>query len=96
MESIALRSHVGSDGILKLEVPTDLTDADVEVTVTLRPVASASEPEPRDQYGWPVGFLEKTFGSIPDLVDVDEKYIDGKFVCEACYTARHDEKSKGS
>ncbi len=38
MQTITLRSHVGSDGILHLEVPVGLTDAELEVTVTIQPV----------------------------------------------------------
>ncbi|MEH2232875.1 MAG: hypothetical protein V7K71_25140 [Nostoc sp.] len=34
MQSIKLRSHVGSDGILHLEIPVGITDKEIEVTVT--------------------------------------------------------------
>ena len=60
METITLKSHVGEDGILKLELPVQTKDADVEVKVTLEPVG------PKDKNGWPTGYFEKTFGSIKD------------------------------
>jgi hypothetical protein len=36
--SIFLRGHVRADGTLELQIPTKLSDTDVEVTITLRPV----------------------------------------------------------
>ncbi len=60
METITLTSHVGKDGILKLEVPIGTSDVDVEVKVTVETV------EPKDDKGWPVGYFEKTFGCIKD------------------------------
>lgn len=50
MQSITLRSHVGSDGILHLEVPVGLTDAELEVTVTVQFVTStAIEDRPKEK-----------------------------------------------
>ena len=60
MQSITLHSHVGEDGILHLDIPVGLTDAELEVTVTVQPV---STPEGK---GWPPGFFEETFGSLRD------------------------------
>jgi hypothetical protein len=54
MKSITLYSHVGSDGILQLQLPDELKNRDV--TVIVRP----KQPE------W-LSVLEKTAGKIPDL-----------------------------
>ena len=35
MQSITLQSHVGNDGILRLQVPVGLKDVDVQVTLAL-------------------------------------------------------------
>lgn len=35
MHKIVVRSHVGSDGILQMEIPTEFKDADLQVTVTI-------------------------------------------------------------
>ena len=43
MESLKLRSHVGSDGLLQIVMPTHLTDTEVEVTIVVQPVASSSQ-----------------------------------------------------
>ncbi len=60
MQSITLHSHVGEDGILHLDIPVGLTDAELEVTVTVQTVKT---PEGT---GWPPGFFEETFGSLRD------------------------------
>lgn len=66
MHSVTLRSHVGSDGILNLQVPSGVKDADVEVTVTVKALSLAAQANQAKQRGWPPGFFEQTFGSIPD------------------------------
>ena len=40
-----------------------VSDADVDVVVTVTPVA----PDAVDENGWPVGFFERVAGSMPDL-----------------------------
>ena len=67
MQSITLRSHVGTDGILHLQLPVELKNTDLEVTVTLRAVAPKLDRNLGVDLGWPEGFFERTFGSIPDL-----------------------------
>ncbi len=62
MQSITLRSHVGSDGILRLQVPVGITDTEVEVVVTIEPVRTP-KPKTPEELGWSPGFFEKTFGS---------------------------------
>lgn len=61
MQSITLRSHVGPDGILHLDVPVGVHDAELEVTVTVQPVDSTPQGK-----GWPPDFFEETFGSFKD------------------------------
>lgn len=66
MESVTLNYRVGEDGILHLDVPIGLTNADLEVTVTVQPVTSETrKTDPQDK-GWPPGFFEETFGSCKD------------------------------
>jgi len=66
MHSVTLRSHVGSDGILNLQVPVGLQDTDLEVMVIMQPLVTSTVNSPENS-GWPPGFFEQTFGSIPDL-----------------------------
>lgn len=63
MNSIALKTHVGSDGQLRLNIPTELRDTDLEVIVIMQPVITKPATKPEDP-GWPLGFFEQTFGSF--------------------------------
>ena len=40
METIKVRSHVGADGMLTIQVPPDLKEKDVEVVVVVQPLES--------------------------------------------------------
>jgi len=64
MVSISLRGHVRADGTLELQIPTKLSETDVEVTIMLRPV-KAEEAESK-KIVWPEGYFERTFGSLRD------------------------------
>jgi len=59
MEAIKLKTHIGSDGLLKLEMPTDLVDVDAEVIVIYTP---QSPPAKMD---W-AAFVNATYGSLAD------------------------------
>lgn len=63
MHSIKLRSHVGSDGILQLQVPLELHDVDIEVMVIVQPLTAATQVKPPEQLGWQPGFFEEVAGS---------------------------------
>ena len=56
MTTFNLHSHVGPDGILHLDIPLDLVDADLEVLVTVQPLGLTA-----------ADILARTAGSIPDL-----------------------------
>ena len=58
MQSIKLNSHVGSDGILHLDVPVDVKNAELEVVVTVRNINSTSKSSE-----WSPGFFKKTAGA---------------------------------
>lgn len=60
-----MRSRVGEDGILHLEVPVGLKNAELEVTVMVQLVAPPQEETPQGK-GWPPGFFEETFGCFKD------------------------------
>ena len=61
MQTIKLKSHVGDDGILHLDVPTNIKNAELEVVVTLKNIISTSEN--RKKLEWSPGFFEKTAGA---------------------------------
>ncbi len=61
MQTIKLKSHVGDDGILHLDVPTDIKNAELEVVVTFRNIISSSENS--KELEWTPGFFDKTAGA---------------------------------
>lgn len=66
MQSIKVRSYVGSDGILQLQLPIDLKDTDLEVTVTIRPIAPKLDRNLGVELGWSEGFFAETAGALAD------------------------------
>ncbi|NEP51574.1 MAG: hypothetical protein F6K65_23335 [Moorea sp. SIO3C2] len=60
MESIKVISHVGSDGILHLDVPVGITDEELEVMVVFNPLKSSLKVE--TPQGWMPGFFEEVIG----------------------------------
>ncbi len=62
MEIFKLKTHIGSDGMLRLELPTDRTDSTIEVLI----VFEAAETVPVDDMGYPIGYFERTYGSLGD------------------------------
>lgn len=65
MQSFTLHTHVGKDGILKLETPIDIRDAEVEVVLVVNRT-SGKQPTKKNKR-WPSGFLDRFAGSMPDL-----------------------------
>ncbi|MBW4678756.1 MAG: hypothetical protein KME19_01405 [Microcoleus vaginatus WJT46-NPBG5] len=46
METMKLQAHIGTDGILQIQMPTDFKDTSVEVVVVLHPL-SWEETQPK-------------------------------------------------
>jgi hypothetical protein len=78
MQSIKLRSRVGEDGILHLEIPVGITDKDLEVMVIFQPLEPLVQMKTPEELGWPAGFFEQTYGSCQD----DPIVIDSEGVFE--------------
>ena len=49
METITMKAHVGADGILTLQAPITVTNADVEVVIVVQPAKPEAE---RAAGGW--------------------------------------------
>ena len=62
MKSVTFRSHVGADGILSLQVPVGITNAELEVMVIVQPLVQP-EVETPAYTGWLPGFFEEVIGS---------------------------------
>ena len=57
MEAIRLNGRIDQDGVLKLEIPVNMPDTDVEVMVIV---------QPREKRKWHEGYFERTAGSLAD------------------------------
>jgi len=63
MQTLTLKSHTGSDGMLHLKVPVSLTETEFKVTVRLQPIMSVSKPKTPEDLGWSPCFFERTAGA---------------------------------
>ena len=61
METIKAHARVGKDGLLKLEVPVNLKNVDLEVVLVIQTLPKADD----DREEW-LAFLEQTAGSLSD------------------------------
>jgi hypothetical protein len=61
MRSILIRSRVGADGVLHLDVPSGLAETEVEVTVILQPITERASNQTGD-LNWSLGFFESVVG----------------------------------
>lgn len=59
METIRIQTRIGSDGILRLEMPVDVRDIDAEVVVVFTTLPAA----PREEWE---AFVNATYGSLAD------------------------------
>ncbi|MGD1901808.1 MAG: hypothetical protein ACFB9N_06165 [Geitlerinemataceae cyanobacterium] len=74
MKSIKIRQRVGRDGILRLEIPTEIADRDLEIAITYQPAAPETSPEIplADLYGICADDpLEIDDGGIRETLDED-------------------------
>jgi hypothetical protein len=62
MQSIKVISHVGSDGILHLDIPVGMTNEELEVMVIFQPLKSSIQAEIPQTLGWMPGFFEEVIG----------------------------------
>ncbi|AUT04484.1 hypothetical protein CLI64_24345 [Nostoc sp. CENA543] len=66
MQTITLNSHVGQDGILHLDIPVDVTNTDLTITVILQPATDSQQGKTSQGKGWPANFFEETSGCLKD------------------------------
>ena len=62
VKSIELKTRVGQDGILRLEIPLETREAELEVLVVVQPLGGAVRDEAADHDDWPSYFLEEIAG----------------------------------
>ncbi len=60
MQSVNIQTHIGPDGILRLEIPTNLPEQDLQVLVIYQ---QTPDPPTLPQEEWSPDFFEKVIGS---------------------------------
>ncbi|MEH2259054.1 hypothetical protein [Nostoc sp.] len=68
MQSIKIRSYVGKDGMLHLDIPVEMIETELEVMVILKPIkkqTTSLEEEELKQLEWHE-FIDKTYGCLRD------------------------------
>jgi hypothetical protein len=59
MKTISLKSHIGRDGLLKIEIPTEEKETDVEIVIIIDSIKNSAK-------GWSQNFLNKMYGCCKD------------------------------
>ncbi|MEA3222602.1 MAG: hypothetical protein U9P49_05500 [Thermodesulfobacteriota bacterium] len=66
MKSIQIKSRVGKDGILRLQVPADMSDQDLGILLVVQPVTQKSVDMPESSK-WPADFFKVTAGAFKGM-----------------------------
>lgn len=62
MQTLTLTARTDKDGIVRLEIPTDTVNQEIEIVVVMQPVTA----EPLDAMGYPLNYFEETYGMFAD------------------------------
>jgi len=72
MQTLTLKAHADQDGIIRLEIPTQITNQEVEIVVVMQ--TSASE-EAVDAMGYPLGYFEEIDRIVADdMIEREQPY----------------------
>jgi hypothetical protein len=64
MKSIQLKSNVGHDGILRLQLPVDMPNQEIEIVIVIHAVQQKMKIQHINaQNGWPENFFQDVVGS---------------------------------
>jgi hypothetical protein len=66
MQTLCVSEKTRSDGILRLRIPVGEPEAEYDAVVVLQPRTAGPPPSVPEALGWPLGYFERTFGSITD------------------------------
>ena len=76
MLNIRLTTHIGEDGILKVQMPSDVKNTELDVLVLFQATTSPGQDQVAKDPKWPSDFFEKTWGSCADApIIIDEEGV---------------------
>ncbi|MDY6803724.1 MAG: hypothetical protein SXA11_07945 [Cyanobacteriota bacterium] len=62
MQTLKLKAHIDTNGMLQLQMPPEVKDMDVEILVAFEPKAEEKKVKTAVAKGWQPGFFEKVIG----------------------------------
>jgi hypothetical protein len=62
MHTLTLKVRTDKDGSVRLEIPTDKADRDIEIVLVMQ----AIEDEAVDEMEYPIGYFDETYDSLAD------------------------------
>jgi hypothetical protein len=66
MESIKIRTYIGDDGILQIQLPPEIVNQELDVVIVFQPVIQESSPSSNktpQELGYSRRFVEEVIGS---------------------------------
>lgn len=66
MESIRIRTYIGDDGMLKIQLPSEIANQELDVVIVFQPVtqeSSQSATQTPQELGYSHKFVEEVIGS---------------------------------
>lgn len=66
MQTLTLKARAGKDGVLRLEIPTNQADQELEIVLVMQAISDEVTDEPVDEMGYPIGYFDETYGSMAD------------------------------
>lgn len=73
MENIQLKTQIGEDGILRVQMPATVKNTHLEVLIVFQPTTDTTEAKTVRKQGWPPDFFNRTWGSCADApIIIDE------------------------
>ncbi|MEH1808361.1 hypothetical protein [Nostoc sp.] len=66
MESIKIRTYIGDDGILQIQLPPEIANQELDVVIVFQPVIQKSSEPPTktpEELGYSRKFVEEVIGS---------------------------------
>lgn len=62
MQTLTLKARTDKNGVMRLEIPTNLSERDIEIVVVMQTI----DDEPLDTMGYPTDYFDETYGSMAD------------------------------
>jgi hypothetical protein len=62
MQTLTLKTCTNKDGLVRLEIPTNIANQDIEIVLVMQAIPD----EPVDEMGYPIGYFEETYGMFAD------------------------------